>query len=355
MTDRIDQVQDIVHDAAQILSAPVNDLAGLESALTAVLDTRDSLLGFLVEHPTHQRLSNLIKDHWHSVVYQGISMLKSFSKSTLRSSTVDDKTTGKQRFIKIATDYFSGFVLFYQSLLQKWASSSHLSVLQAIVERLPPNDAPAKRSIDHKPTTIDDSVMLANTYNILISLGDLSRHEQNIIVSSVKEMSWTAARRYYETALCLFPDQGNAYQQLGIIYRYENALLDAQIYFMLSVTRKDEFTTGLANVALGLEKLNSALASSKTLSKWVTSFVSTLVSILNTDGDAPVSGLEQIMTEYLKRLEKGVWPCHHAVHYLMLYSLSKVAFPLYWPINLTLIGARIGAQFGTPFLPSELI
>eukprot|EP01035_Chromulina_nebulosa_P029542 gene29542-39162_t len=94
--------------------------------------------------------------------------------------------------------------------------------------------------------TVEVEFIVKCVYRCLLYLGDLSRYRELYSENSAKNFS--EAEKYYERAALMFPNSGNAQNQLAVLATYSDAEFVAIYHYCRSILVQHPFTGGFENL-----------------------------------------------------------------------------------------------------------
>lgn len=160
----------------------------------------------------------------------------------------------RRKLEKHYVDFLKESQFFYKGYIQRVASHfGPLPALQRIANRLSLSplsvDKPIKagRTLEH--------LLKLSCHFTLLRLGDLSRYRNDL---RTKERSWDPALGYYSLAEALYPDSGNAHNQMAVIALADGSHLDALYHLLRAVAVKEPHTLARGNLAIEYKKISTS-------------------------------------------------------------------------------------------------
>lgn len=175
-------------------------------------------------------------------------IIAKFKTPEQRKSAVERRKWEKRYadFLKMSQYYYKGYI-------QRLAS--HFNTLQEL------------RIVAHRLTlstlSVDDAVevsevtahhILLSCHSTLLRLGDLYRYRNDL---NTKDRSWEKANAHYGLANDLYPDSGNAFNQMAVISLSDGNHLDAVYNLYRALAVKEPHPLAQGNLAIEFKKITS--------------------------------------------------------------------------------------------------
>ncbi|EDN91193.1 hypothetical protein SS1G_00596 [Sclerotinia sclerotiorum 1980 UF-70] len=200
------------------------------------------------EYATKQRVQHRLWDS-HSLIN---SRYRKFV-AHYRSADQKRRAVERRKLEKHYVDFLKESQYFYKGYIQRVASHfGPLPALQRIANRL----SLSSLSVD-KPIKVSKSLehlLKLSCHFTLLRLGDLSRYRNDL---RIKERSWDPALGYYHLAEALYPDSGNAHNQMAVIALADGSHLDALYHLLRAVAVKEPHTLARGNLAIEYKKIST--------------------------------------------------------------------------------------------------
>ncbi|KAJ1563033.1 hypothetical protein HK405_003885 [Cladochytrium tenue] len=118
----------------------------------------------------------------------------------------------------------------------------------------------------HSMVEIEETRKLAvqACHHCLIYLGDLGRYRE--IHSERKKKDWSLALKFYELSRNLIPTNGHPFNQIAVIYAYDNDELNAAVNYCRGLAVRQPFLTAQSNLEMLFKKILKKRAASRTVS-----------------------------------------------------------------------------------------
>ncbi|TGO51439.1 hypothetical protein BCON_0161g00120 [Botryotinia convoluta] len=201
------------------------------------------------EYATKQRVQHRLWDS-HSLINSRYRKLVAH----YRSADQRRRAVERRKLEKHYVDFLKESQFFYKGYIQRVASHfGPLPALQRIANRLSLSplsvDKPIKagRTLEH--------LLKLSCHFTLLRLGDLSRYRNDL---RTKERSWDPALGYYSLAEALYPDSGNAHNQMAVIALADGSHLDALYHLLRAVAVKEPHTLARGNLAIEYKKISTS-------------------------------------------------------------------------------------------------
>lgn len=172
----------------------------------------------------------------------------------LRKGDAKNNTVERRRLEKHYVDFIKTSQFFYKGYIQRLASHfDGIEGLLRIAHRLSLDTLSVERRRNVSPE-VEHMVKIC-CHQALLRLGDLSRYRNAL---RTKERSWEPALGYYTLANDLYPEAGEAHNQMAIIALEDNHHFNAVYHLYRALTTKEPHKFAKGNLELEFKKLKSA-------------------------------------------------------------------------------------------------
>ncbi|ESZ95008.1 hypothetical protein SBOR_4628 [Sclerotinia borealis F-4128] len=200
------------------------------------------------EYATKERVQHRLWDS-HSLINTRYRKLVAH----YRSPEQKRRAVERRKLEKHYVDFLKTSQYFYKGYIQRVASHfGPLPALQRIANRLSLSplsvDEPIKVSRSH------EHLLKLSCHFTLLRLGDLSRYRNDL---RTKERSWDPALGYYYLAEALYPNSGNAHNQMAVIALADGSHLDALYHLLRAVAVEEPHTLARGNLAIEYKKIST--------------------------------------------------------------------------------------------------
>jgi tetratricopeptide (TPR) repeat protein len=179
-----------------------------------------------------------------------------------KTQGLQKQSVEKRKWEKRYVDFLKTSQFFYKSYVQRLASHfSGLTELRKIAHRLQLDTRTANNRVHASEET--NRRILLSCHATLLRLGDLSRYRN---VLRTKERSWDKALAYYGLANDLYPDSGNAFNQMAVISLSEGDHLNAIYHLYRSLAIKEPNPMANGNLKIEFKKISNEWKSSSSRS-----------------------------------------------------------------------------------------
>ncbi len=159
----------------------------------------------------------------------------------------------KRKWDKRYADFLKTSQHYYKGYIQRLASHfDGLEELYKIAHRLQLSTLTADDKVKVSAKTAHD--ILLSCHATLLHLGDLSRYRN---VLRTKDRSWQSAITHYELANDLYPDSGNAFNQLAVISLSDGDHLCAVYYLYRALAVSEPNSMAEGNLVIEFKKILS--------------------------------------------------------------------------------------------------
>ncbi|KAM0182310.1 hypothetical protein ACHAPF_001200 [Botrytis cinerea] len=201
------------------------------------------------EYATKQRVQHRLWDS-HSLINSRYRKLVAH----YRSADQRRRAVERRKLEKHYVDFLKESQFFYKGYIQRVASHfGPLPALQRIANRLSLSPLSVDKPIKASRTL--EHLLKLSCHFTLLRLGDLSRYRNDL---RTKERSWDPALGYYSLAEALYPDSGNAHNQMAVIALADGSHLDALYHLLRAVAVKEPHTLARGNLAIEYKKISNS-------------------------------------------------------------------------------------------------
>lgn len=173
--------------------------------------------------------------------------------STFKARELQKHVVEKRKWEKRYVDFLKKSQYFYKGYIQRLASHfAGLSELRKIAHRLQLSTLTVDTRV-HVSRETSQHILLS-CHATLLRLGDLSRY-RNVI--RVKDRSWDKALAYYGLANDLYPDSGNAFNQMAVISLSEGDHLNAVYHLYRALAVKEPNPMAQGNLTIEFKKIEN--------------------------------------------------------------------------------------------------
>ncbi|KAI9646713.1 hypothetical protein NHQ30_004710 [Ciborinia camelliae] len=170
-----------------------------------------------------------------------------------RSADQKRRAVERRKLEKHYVDFLKTSQYFYKGYIQRVASHfGPLPALQRIANRLSLSPLSVDKPIKANKTL--EHVLKLSCHFTLLRLGDLSRYRNDL---RTKDRSWDPALGYYYLAEALYPDSGNAHNQMAVIALADGSHLDALYHLLRAVAVEEPHTLARGNLAIEYKKIST--------------------------------------------------------------------------------------------------
>ncbi|TGO91406.1 hypothetical protein BPOR_0029g00290 [Botrytis porri] len=201
------------------------------------------------EYATKQRVQYRLWDS-HSLINSRYRKLVAH----YRSADQRRRAVERRKLEKHYVDFLKESQYFYKGYIQRVASHyGPLPALQRIANRLSLSPLSVDKPIKAGRTL--EYLLKLSCHFTLLRLGDLSRYRNDL---RTKDRSWDPALGYYSLAEALYPDSGNAHNQMAVIALADGNHLDALYHLLRAVAVKEPHTLARGNLAIEYKKISTS-------------------------------------------------------------------------------------------------
>ncbi|KAB8300273.1 hypothetical protein EYC80_000474 [Monilinia laxa] len=170
-----------------------------------------------------------------------------------RSADQKRRAVERRKLEKHYVDFLKTSQYFYKGYIQRVASHfGPLPALQRIANRLSLSPLSVDKPIKAGRTL--ENLLKLSCHFTLLRLGDLSRYRNDL---RTKDRSWEPALGYYYLAEALYPDSGNAHNQMAVIALADGSHLDALYHLLRAVAVEEPHTLARGNLAIEYKKIST--------------------------------------------------------------------------------------------------
>jgi len=170
-----------------------------------------------------------------------------------RSGDQNRRVVERRKLEKHYVDFIKKSQFFYKGYIQRLAS--HFTGLEDL-HRI-------AHSLQLSPLSVDDRVRVSprvehlikmSCYTTLLRLGDLSRYRNQI---RTKDRSWDSALAYYGLANDLYPNSGNAHNQMAVIAFFDGGHLNGLYHLHRAIAVKEPAPLARGNLETEYKKITT--------------------------------------------------------------------------------------------------
>jgi tetratricopeptide (TPR) repeat protein len=173
-------------------------------------------------------------------------ILSRYKTDELKKNVVE-----KRKWEKRYVDFLKRSRVYYHGHVQRLASHfSGLSELRKIAHRLEMSTLSADDRVQVSEET--ERRILLSCHDTLLHLGDLARYRN---VLRTKDRSWDMAMTYYGLANDLYPNSGNAFNQMAVISLSEGEHLDAIYHLYRALAIEEPHPMAASNLEIEFKKI----------------------------------------------------------------------------------------------------
>ncbi|PVU99424.1 hypothetical protein BB559_000738 [Furculomyces boomerangus] len=215
---------------------------------------RKAYMEMIFENPRFARENYIDSLLWQKTVYMPFIEYRKLVDNCLKGGDLEQLEIV---IVKLGL-FIQESIGFYQNFTQRFIS------LQSFGGRDTFFDNFNLRGVEISKNKHLDNFRLQIAENVMINIGDLYRYKVTLCdVNKLKLgklrfedkklehlVAWRSAKESYEKAVLLGPENGFAYNQLGVMYSLSGRIIESIFYYYRAMTSKREFVTAKNNCIL---------------------------------------------------------------------------------------------------------